>query len=115
MKLTEYLAQTGLRPFNIATAAGLPPSTLTRFLSGERSLSMKTMQAIRRATGGKVSTLEDFEIIMAKKSKAAVNYTNRASMASQRCDACKHFLRPGSCTLVEGAINPAGWCKLFER
>ena len=31
----------------------------------------------------------------------------------QRCDGCAHFLAPDSCKLVEGKINPSGWCTLY--
>jgi hypothetical protein len=31
----------------------------------------------------------------------------------QRCELCTHFVKPNSCKLVAGTINPQGWCKLF--
>ena len=31
----------------------------------------------------------------------------------QKCSICLHFLPPDSCKLVEGKINPEGWCSLF--
>ena len=31
----------------------------------------------------------------------------------QRCTDCALFIAPASCKLVDGAISPAGWCKLF--
>lgn len=30
------------------------------------------------------------------------------------CSICGNFLAPSSCKLVEGAINPDGWCGLFK-
>ena len=32
---------------------------------------------------------------------------------SQQCELCLHFVAPSSCKLVEGTINPKGWCALF--
>ena len=29
------------------------------------------------------------------------------------CDHCLHFIAPSSCKMVEGKINPKGWCALF--
>jgi hypothetical protein len=31
----------------------------------------------------------------------------------QECDNCLHFVAPSSCKMVEGKINPKGWCSLF--
>jgi len=31
----------------------------------------------------------------------------------QKCSICLHFVPPDSCKLVEGKINPDGWCSLF--
>jgi hypothetical protein len=31
----------------------------------------------------------------------------------QECDTCLHFVAPNGCKMVEGKINPKGWCSLF--
>jgi hypothetical protein len=31
----------------------------------------------------------------------------------QECDNCLHFVAPASCKMVEGKINPKGWCQLY--
>jgi hypothetical protein len=31
----------------------------------------------------------------------------------QECDNCLHFVAPSSCKMVEGKINPKGWCSLY--
>jgi hypothetical protein len=33
----------------------------------------------------------------------------------QSCSGCTHFVAPASCALVDGSINPQGWCKLFAK
>jgi hypothetical protein len=31
----------------------------------------------------------------------------------QACDNCLHFVAPASCKMVDGKINPKGWCSLY--
>ena len=31
----------------------------------------------------------------------------------QKCSICLHFVPPDSCKVVEGKINPEGWCALY--
>jgi hypothetical protein len=31
----------------------------------------------------------------------------------QECDNCLQFVAPSSCKMVEGKINPKGWCQLY--
>lgn len=33
----------------------------------------------------------------------------------QSCSGCGHFTAPASCALVDGAVSPQGWCKLFAQ
>ncbi len=115
MRIDDYLEEHGLNANILAIAAGLPYSTVYKILRGTHQPRLPTMQAISRATNGKVSTIEDFSMANRKKTKAEVNYTSSASMRNERCDGCRYFLKPSGCTLVEGSIAPGGWCKLFER
>jgi predicted transcriptional regulator len=124
MRIDDYLEEHGLNANVLAIAAGLPYSTVYKILRGTHQPRLPTMQAISRATNGKVSTIEDFSMANRKKTKAEVNYTSSASMRMlseesrhlrERCDGCRYFLKPSGCTLVEGSIAPGGWCKLFER
>lgn len=34
---------------------------------------------------------------------------------TQRCDGCTSFQPPDGCKLVDGKINPQGWCSLFMK
>jgi hypothetical protein len=54
----------------------------------------------------------------AKKSKSSVDYSK--GMTSSHCGICTHYIKgshglQGMCELVAGNIDPAYWCKLFER
>lgn len=53
---------------------------------------------------------------MAKKTKAEAQY-GRAKPDGDRCDECRWFEveRPRGCEIVEGTIEPGGWCKFFHR
>jgi hypothetical protein len=47
-----------------------------------------------------------------KASQKMVNY-QQTPKGDQECDKCLHFVPPDSCKMVEGKINPKGWCSLF--
>jgi len=47
-----------------------------------------------------------------KAAQKVVQYQEKPKGA-QECDKCLHFLPPNGCKLVEGKINPKGWCVLF--
>lgn len=34
---------------------------------------------------------------------------------SHQCDGCLLFQAPNSCQVVDGAISPSGWCKLWAK
>jgi hypothetical protein len=47
-----------------------------------------------------------------KISKAAVAYQDRPQ-GDKRCEKCLQFQAPNSCKLVDGPINPQGFCRIF--
>jgi hypothetical protein len=44
-----------------------------------------------------------------KVSKEAMKYQDKPN-GDQRCSNCMQFIPPASCKIVEGAINPNGYC-----
>lgn len=50
----------------------------------------------------------------AKMKQKAVNY-QPTPKGAQRCDNCKQFEAPASCKVVEGTIEPAGWCTVYIK
>ena len=48
-----------------------------------------------------------------KMSKEAAGYKHGLKQA--HCGVCKHYQHPHACTIVEGKIFPAMWCRYFER
>jgi hypothetical protein len=47
-----------------------------------------------------------------KMKKDQVQY-QESPKGKQACSNCLHFVAPDSCKLVEGKINPKGWCSLY--
>ena len=48
-----------------------------------------------------------------KQTQAAVGYTDHPK-AGQKCHICAHYIAESkTCQLVEGPINPEGWCILW--
>lgn len=50
----------------------------------------------------------------AKKSQKAVDYQGHAK-GGKSCNNCKAFQPPSKCKTVEGFVEPAGWCNLYEK
>jgi hypothetical protein len=32
-----------------------------------------------------------------------------------RCDNCKQFTAPSSCKIVDGSVEPSGWCTVYVK
>lgn len=53
--------------------------------------------------------------------KYQVAYEAETSNPKEHCSICKHYARSiwkrayGSCEIVQGKINPKGWCKEFKK
>jgi hypothetical protein len=50
-----------------------------------------------------------------KISKASANYRHPPAKATKVCGNCSMFRKPGTCTLVEGTIDPKAVCRFWER
>jgi len=59
-------------------------------------------------------------LAQSKATKQAMKYQDQPK-DGQRCDQCVQFIpaekkgAPGGCKVVEGSINPAGWCIAFVK
>ncbi|HEX3943870.1 MAG TPA: hypothetical protein VHW69_07270 [Rhizomicrobium sp.] len=45
--------------------------------------------------------------------KEDVRYQDQPK-GEQSCRRCKNFVSPNNCKVVSGAVNPNGWCLLFQ-
>ena len=61
MQLTSYLKLVGIVPSRFALQIGVPASTISRILRGERVPTLATIERIRVATDGAV-TAADYAI-----------------------------------------------------
>lgn len=51
---------------------------------------------------------------LAKMSQKAAGYQEKPK-DDQQCSGCTLFKAPDACTLVDGSINPAGWCRFYAK
>jgi len=49
-----------------------------------------------------------------KYSKESVSYVEHSPKPAH-CAICKHYQGNRKCELVNGRINPAGWCNKYEK
>jgi High potential iron-sulfur protein len=49
----------------------------------------------------------------AKMKQTAAGYQDQPK-GDQSCSNCNLFSAPSSCTLVDGTINPQGWCRFHQ-
>jgi hypothetical protein len=47
-------------------------------------------------------------------SKESMKYQDHPNNGAQ-CDACRYFVAPNSCGIVDGDISPKGWCVAFAK
>jgi len=46
--------------------------------------------------------------------QTAVGY-QATPKGDQQCSNCSLFQPPSACTLVDGAVDPSGWCKFWIK
>jgi hypothetical protein len=49
-----------------------------------------------------------------KKAQKSVDYQGHAK-GGKSCNTCKAFQPPSKCKTVDGYVEPAGWCNLYEK
>jgi hypothetical protein len=65
-----------------------------------------------RAAGAAVILGSTANRATAKISQAAVAYQPQPN-GDKRCDKCAQFVSPNACKIIDGAISPQGWCRVF--
>jgi hypothetical protein len=51
--------------------------------------------------------------VMGKETQMDAHYV-AISPKKEKCSTCTHFAPPNGCKVVEGSINPGGWCSLYN-
>lgn len=71
-----------------------------------RGASMAVIEAMVLSAAGAASAAA------AKSSQKSVEYQDRPK-AGHSCNTCKNFQPPQSCKVVEGSVEPSGWCDKY--
>ena len=87
-------------------------------MSNDRKLSRRSLLTRAAAVAGAALTASVVPVERAsakqKVSKEAMKYQDKPN-GEQRCSNCQQFVAPASCKVVEGAINPNGYCIAFVK
>ncbi len=75
-----------------------------------RTLLLRTMGSIGAASVIEARLKRALAAI--KISKAAVAYQDHPD-GDKRCDRCLQFQAPDSCKMVDGPVDPQGFCRIF--
>lgn len=51
----------------------------------------------------------------AKMAQSVAGYQEQSTKDGQQCSACSLFQPPNACQLIDGTINPSGWCRYFVK
>ena len=84
--------------------------------SQRRALSRRTavIQSVACAAAAATGSLLSIKEAAAKMAQKTAEYQD-APKGDQKCSNCSLFQDPNACTLVEGEISPAGWCKFWVK
>jgi hypothetical protein len=65
------------------------------------------------AGGWSRSAAADQDVAEGDKIKQTEAQYQQKPKGQQRCEICLQFEAPNKCKIVQGAINPKGWCQFF--
>jgi cytochrome c oxidase assembly factor CtaG len=88
-------------------------------ISHQRSISRRSMMQRAAITAGAEAMAVFSARIAAAEAPAATKVSKDSAgyqatpKNGQRCGECLQWQPPNGCTVVEGNVSPAGWCKLF--
>jgi high potential iron-sulfur protein len=80
-----------------------------------RALSRRTIVTRGVAcAAGAAALLAPLRQAAAKMAQKGAEYQDTPK-GDQQCSNCSLFQEPNACTLVDGEISPAGWCKFWVK
>lgn len=86
-------------------------------ISGRESRVISRRIVLLRSAGcaaGAAASLLPLRQAEAKMKQAAAAYQDTPK-GDQQCSNCSLFQEPDGCTIVDGSISPAGWCKFWVK
>ena len=81
----------------------------------ERDASRRTVLRIGLFGAGAGARLAAFPAAAATRMSQKSARYQATPKGAQRCDNCNQFQGPAACKVVDGDINPAGWCLLYVK
>ena len=92
---------------------GLKPAASTKDVA--RNLSRRGLfRHVAVAGVGAAALLGTASPAMAKMAQSDAGYQEMPK-GDQSCSNCSLFSPPASCSLVDGTINPQGWCRYHQN
>ncbi len=81
-----------------------------------RGLSRRTVviRSLTAFAAGAAALLAPIREAAAKMAQKIAEYQDTPK-GDQQCSNCNLFQEPNACTLVDGEISPAGWCKFWVK
>ncbi len=64
---------------------------------------------------GAMSLASSADAQVAKKAAQKAVMYQQTPKDGKQCTGCQHFEAPSSCRIVDGEINPSGYCILFSK
>jgi hypothetical protein len=86
-------------------------------MSGPESRVISRRIVLLRSAGcaaGVAASLLPLRQAKAKMKQSAAEYQDTPK-GDQQCSNCSLFQEPDACTIVDGSISPAGWCKFWVK
>jgi len=86
-------------------------------MSGRESGPISRRIVLLRSAGcaaGAAASLLPLRQAKAKMKQPSVAYQDTPK-GDQQCSNCSLFQEPDACTIVDGSISPAGWCKFWVK
>jgi len=86
-------------------------------MSGPESHPISRRIVLLRSAGcaaGAAASLLPLRQAKAKMKQSAAEYQDTPK-GDQQCSNCSLFQEPDACTIVDGSISPAGWCKFWVK
>jgi len=86
-------------------------------MSGRGSSAISRRIVLLRSAGcaaGAAASLLPMRRAKAKMKQSSVEYQDTPK-GDQQCSNCSLFQEPDACTIVDGSISPAGWCKFWVK
>jgi hypothetical protein len=107
-----YLSRDGVGPPSITRTGYTLLSREAQAMMDESGFKVSRRTVLRVGVGVLAALIPVRASAQPKIAQKLVQYQEKPK-GPQECDNCLHFVPPSSCKMVEGKINPKGWCQLY--